>query len=55
MDLIQLIQPLLETGSLGIVLAVTLFKDYKITKKLFYVIENNTKALTELKDKIDPK
>jgi len=44
-----LLKPLLEYGSMGIVLAVMLFFNYRLTTKLFTVIENNTKALADFK------
>lgn len=43
-----LINELMDFGVLAIILAIVLYDNYKMKQKLFSVIENNTKALTEL-------
>jgi len=44
----EMFMELMKNGVLGIVLAVALYDNFQMKKKLFDVIENNTKALTEL-------
>ena len=44
-----------EYGVLGLVLMYALWDNFKMKSKLFKIIENNTKALTELKIFIENK
>lgn len=43
-----ILNELMKQGVLGIILTVVLYDNFKMKSKLFDVIENNTKALTEL-------
>lgn len=42
-------------GITGVLLAWLFWKDWKMTTKLFRVIENNTQAMTKLTDKLEAK
>ncbi len=55
MELKELITMLSNFGALGIVSAVLLWQNSKIQNKLTGIIENNTKAMTELKDCVHEK
>jgi hypothetical protein len=46
---------LLDFGAIGIIAAICLWQVFAISNKLFNVIENNTKALAELKELIKNK
>ena len=48
-----LYQVIAEYGALGTILAFVLWTNYKLTNRLFKVIENNTSAFTELKNSIN--
>jgi hypothetical protein len=41
-----------KQGVLGLILVVTMYDNFKMKSKIFNVIENNTKAMTELKNSI---
>lgn len=47
-----ILKSLLQSGPIGAVLAVMLWDSVQVKKKMFEVIENNTKAMTELKEEI---
>lgn len=40
---------LMDLGAVGIMAAIALWQVFALSRKLFSVIENNTKAMTELK------
>jgi hypothetical protein len=44
-----------DYGIIGLLLAWLFWKDWKVTIRTFQVIENNTKALTELKESLKNK
>lgn len=46
----KIITDLADYGIMGLLIAWLIWKDYKFTNRIFQVIENNTTAMTELKD-----
>jgi len=42
-------------GITGLLIAWLFWKDWKVTGRLFRVIENNTQAITKLTDKLEAK
>jgi len=48
-----LIKEFAEYGIIGVLIGWLLWKDLKVTNRIFKVIENNTEAMTGLRDKID--
>lgn len=50
-----MIEKMANFGALGIICGVLLTYVIYVSKKMFYVIENNTKAMTELKTIIETK
>ena len=49
----QLAQEFGEYGIIGLLIAWLFWKDWKVTNRIFKVIENNTEALSNLTNKID--
>lgn len=45
----QLIRRLADFGAVGIIAAIALWQVFALSKRLFSVIENNTRVMTELK------
>jgi hypothetical protein len=45
-----LLSRLADVGAVGIIAALAVWQVFYLTRKLLTVIENNTKAMTELKD-----
>ena len=50
MELSELFKELADYGILGFLIAWLMWKDFKFTARIFKVIENNTQAMTELKE-----
>lgn len=48
----ELLKEIGNYGITGLLIAWLFWKDWKVTSRLFKVIENNTAALTSLKDKL---
>jgi hypothetical protein len=48
-----LLNKLADLGAVGIMAALALWQVFALSRKLFNVIENNTKAMTELKTLIE--
>lgn len=49
----KIMEGLLSSGPIGCILAYFLWNNYKLTSKLFEVIEKNTNALSTNNDKLD--
>lgn len=47
-----LVSNLTQFGAVGIIAAIAIWQVHYLTKKMLDVIENNTRAMTELKDTI---
>ena len=48
-----LLKPLIESGILGAVLALMIYDVFYLQRKLLSIIENNTRAMAELKSVIE--
>jgi len=53
MNLEQILMELADYGIIGILIAWLIWKDTKVTNRIFSVIKNNTEAMTKLSDKIE--
>jgi len=45
----QIVKELASYGIIGVLLGWLILKDWKLTIRMFQVIENNTKSMTDLK------
>lgn len=48
----QIAEEIATYGIIGCLLTWLIVKDWKMTSRFFKLVENNTKAMTELKDSI---
>lgn len=48
-----LLKSLISSGPIGVILAVMIWDNIQMKKKLFKVIENNTKAITNMSNSIN--
>lgn len=49
----EIFKELASYGVIGVLLAWLIWKDTKFTNRIFKVIENNTEAMTKLRDTIN--
>ncbi len=48
----ELLKAIVSSGPLGLVLAYALWQNNKMVKTIIEIVKNNTKAMTELKEKM---